>query len=116
VLSETIGTPPRGTYLRSIVDQERQESDVREDWTVGDPPNEDEWILSGPGIDDDLSDTSIERSGDRGHVESTFPGGVDHTTAAYGGGGVGVALMGVIALIRRRRARTRIDDLDGETD
>lgn len=86
---------------------------MREDWSVGEPPNEDEWTLSGPGIDDDASDTSVVRPEDREHVESTFPGGVDHTTAAYGGGGIGVALMGVIALIRRRRARVRMNELDG---
>ena len=41
-----------------------------------------------------------------------LPGGVDHTTAAVGPGGLGVALLGIGGVLRRRRNRRRHESLD----
>jgi hypothetical protein len=69
--------------------------------------------LGGPADDD------LEYSGPGDEVEpvlpapdSTFPGGVDHTTAAAGAGALGIVLLWLVGVVKRRRTRRRLHELD----
>lgn len=62
-------------------------------------PVDDDLVLSGPG--DDRATGADERR----LADETLPGGLDHTSAAVGAGGVGVALLGLAGVLERRRDR-----------
>jgi len=66
---------------------------------------DDDLVLSGPG-DDDPTGAVEGRLAD-----GPLPGGLDHTTAAVGAGGVGVALLGFAGVLKRRRDRRRRSSL-----
>jgi hypothetical protein len=69
-----------------------------------DGPEEHELELSGPGHDgrdDELQLPSVY-----------LPGGVDHTTAAVGGGSLGLVLLGIAGVFKRRWTRRRYETLD----
>lgn len=69
-------------------------------------PTDEDLELSGPG-DDGATGT------DGRHLpDGSLPGGIDHTTAAVGAGGVGVALLGIAGALKRRRNRRRQASLD----
>ncbi len=69
-----------------------------------DGPADDELELSGPG-DEDADDGRLM-------PDAYLPGGVDHTTAAVGAGGLGLVLLGVAGFFKRRQARRRYGNLD----
>jgi hypothetical protein len=71
-----------------------------EDLRALDGPADHELEFSGPG-DDDGHDSE--------HLmpDAHLPGGVDHTTAAVGGGSLGLVLLGVAGAFKRRWARRR---------
>ena len=72
--------------------------------------------LQGP-VDDDLVLSGLGDDGatgaDQRHLaDGSLPGGLDHTTAAVGAGGVGVALLGLAGVLKRRRDCRRRASLD----
>jgi MYXO-CTERM domain-containing protein len=44
--------------------------------------------------------------------DAYLPGGVDHTTAAVGGGSLGLVLLGIAGAFKRRWTRRRYKTLD----
>jgi hypothetical protein len=71
-----------------------------------DGPADEELAYSGPGNG---------HAGDRheGSLPSVhLPGGVDHTTVAVGAGSLGLALLGISGIFKRRRNRRRYESLD----
>jgi hypothetical protein len=73
-----------------------------------DGPEDHELEFSGPGDDDGRHD-------ERPMPDTGLPGGVDHTTAAVGGGSLGLVLLGIAGAFKRRWARRRYTTLDDET-
>ncbi|MFO7778566.1 MAG: hypothetical protein R6V28_09455 [Nitriliruptoraceae bacterium] len=69
-------------------------------------PVDDDLVLSGPG------DDGATGADGRHLADGSLPGGLDHTTAAVGAGGVGVALLGLAGVLKRRRDRRRRASLD----
>jgi hypothetical protein len=69
-----------------------------------DGPADHELEFSGPGDDG--------RDDDQLLADAHLPGGVDHTTAAVGGGSLGLVLLGVAGAFKRRWARRRYRTLD----
>jgi hypothetical protein len=70
-----------------------------------DGPPEDELEYAGPGEGGDGIDAAAPDT-------ALLPGGVDHTTAAVGGGTVGMVLLGIAGVFKRRWARRRYAELD----
>jgi hypothetical protein len=70
-----------------------------------DGPEDHELELSGPGDDHGRDDERLLPSAD-------LPGGVDHTTAAVGGGSLGLVLLGIAGVFKRRWTRRRYETLD----
>jgi hypothetical protein len=70
-----------------------------------DGPADHELGFFGPG-DDDGHDS------ERPMPDAHLPGGVDHTTAAVGGGSLGLVLLGIAGAFKRRWARRRYRTLD----
>lgn len=70
-----------------------------------DGPADHELAFSGPG-------DGVGRDEDRVMPDTGLPGGVDHTTAAVGAGSVGLVLLGIAGIFKRRRARRRYEMLD----
>jgi hypothetical protein len=70
-----------------------------------DGPADHELGFSGPG-DDDGPDDELPMS------DAYLPGGVDHTAAAVGGGSLGLVLLGIAGVFKRRWARRRYRTLD----
>lgn len=68
-------------------------------------PRDEDLVLTGPG-DEVVDPASLDAASD-------LPGGVDHTTAAVGAGSLGIALLGLAGVLRRRRDRRRREQLDG---
>ena len=66
----------------------------------------DDLVLSGPGDD---GATGVD---ERRLADGSLPGGLDHTTAVVGAGGVGEALLGLAGVLKRRRDRRRRASLD----
>jgi hypothetical protein len=69
-----------------------------------DGPADDDLEYSGPGHDG--TEPVLPAS------DPAFPGGVDHTTAAAGAGALGIVLLWLVGLVKRRRTRRRLQDLD----
>jgi hypothetical protein len=69
-------------------------------------PAEEDLELSGPG-DDGPTGADVRHLPD-----GSLPGGIDHTTAAVGADGVGVAMLGIAGALKRRRKRRRQAALD----
>lgn len=69
-------------------------------------PADEDLELSGPG------DGAAAGSDRRLVPDPSLPGGVDHTTAAVGAGGVGLTLLGLAGAGRRWRSRRRRSSLD----
>jgi MYXO-CTERM domain-containing protein len=101
---------------RSVSRSDRNEMDPRPDEPIRtgadnslralEGPAEEDLELSGPG-DGDGAGTDERLMRDR-----SLPGGVDHTTAVVGAGGMGLALLGIAGAIRRRRNHQRRTSLD----
>jgi len=71
-----------------------------------DGPADEDLELSGP------SDGAATGADERFVPDRSLPGGVDHTTAAVGAGGIGLALLGIAGAIKRGRIRRRRTSLD----
>jgi MYXO-CTERM domain-containing protein len=69
-----------------------------------DGPADEDLEFSGPG--------DGEGADERALPEASLPGGVDHTTAAVGGGSLGLVLLGIAGAFTRRRNRRRYESLD----
>jgi hypothetical protein len=71
-----------------------------------DGPADEDLEFSGPGVGvaDDI--------GGRGLPDTSLPGGVDHTTAAVGAGSIGLVLLGIAGVFKRRRNRRNYEALD----
>jgi hypothetical protein len=84
----------------------------RRDRPTGPADHEGLRALDGP-VDD-----ALEYSGPGGDGEDPMfpdqrlPGGLDHTTAAVGGGTLGLVLLGIAGAFKRRSIRRRYDTLD----
>jgi hypothetical protein len=65
-----------------------------------DGPEEHELEFSGPGDDNGRNDERLM-------PDAYLPGGVDHTTAAVGGGSLGLVLLGIAGACKRRWTRRR---------
>lgn len=74
-------------------------------WGALGGPADHELEFSGPG-------EGRGRGDDRLTPDPYLPGGVDHTTAAVGAGSVGLVLLGVAGLLKRRWGRRRYELLD----
>jgi hypothetical protein len=70
-----------------------------------DGPEDHELEFSGPGGEN-------RRDDQRPLPDTYLPGGVDHTTAAVGGGSLGLVLLGIAGAFKRRWARRRYKTLD----
>jgi hypothetical protein len=70
-----------------------------------DGPEDHELEFSGPGEENG-------RDEERLMPDAYLPGGVDHTTAAVGGGSLGLVLLGIAGAFKRRWARRRYKNLD----
>jgi hypothetical protein len=70
-----------------------------------DGPADDDLELSGPGLGGTGGDEPLP-------VDPRLPGGVDHTTAAVGAGALGIVLLGITGVFKRRWARRRSQQLD----
>jgi hypothetical protein len=82
---------------------EPAQDEVRERLRGLDGPGDDELEFSGPGL----------RGGDDQLLpDPDLPGGVDHTTAAVGAGALGIVLLGIAGVFKRRWSRRRYEDLD----
>jgi hypothetical protein len=66
-------------------------------------PADHELVLSGP---------DGEGGDGRPMPDGSLPGGVDHTTAAVGAGGLGLVLLGIAGAFKRRSIRRRYETLD----
>jgi hypothetical protein len=71
-----------------------------------DGPADHELEFFGPGEEDGRDDDL------RLVPDAHLPGGVDHTTAAVGGGSLGLVLLGITGAFKRLRARRRYEVLD----
>jgi hypothetical protein len=69
-----------------------------------DGPADEELEYFGPGHEADDAEPPV--------ATSDLPGGVDHTTAAVGGGALGMVLLGIAGVFKRRWARRRYEALD----
>jgi hypothetical protein len=86
----------------------------REDPAEQEPP-EGLGALDGPADHDlEYSGPGDGHEGDRERLlpDPSLPGGLDHTTAAVGGGSVGLVLLGIAGAFKRRWARRRYETLD----
>jgi hypothetical protein len=70
-----------------------------------DGPEDHELECSGPGHGNGRDDERLM-------PDAYLPGGVDHTTAAVGGGSLGLVLLGIAGAFKRRWARRRYKALD----
>jgi hypothetical protein len=70
-----------------------------------DGPDDHELEFSGPGDENGRDDERLM-------PDTYLPGGVDHTTAAVGGGSLGLVLLGIAGAFKRRWARRRYETLD----
>ena len=70
-----------------------------------DGPEDHELEFSGPGHENGRDDEHLM-------PDASLPGGVDHTTAAVGGGSLGLVLLGIAGAFKRRWARRRYETLD----
>lgn len=69
-----------------------------------DGPADDELEFSGPGLGGEGDNPLL--------TDPHLPGGVEHTTAAVGAGALGMVLLGIAGVFKRRWARRRYKDLD----
>jgi hypothetical protein len=83
---------------------EPDQSEIDQRLRALDGPADDELELSGPGLDG-VGDERLV-------MDPHLPGGVDHTTAAVGAGALGMVLLGIAGVFKRRWARRRYQDLD----
>jgi hypothetical protein len=70
-----------------------------------DGPEDHELEFSGPGDGNGRDDERLM-------PDACLPGGVDHTTAAVGGGSLGLVLLGIAGAFKRRWTRRRYKTLD----
>jgi hypothetical protein len=68
-------------------------------------PQDHELEFSGPGDENGRDDERLM-------PDAYLPGGVDHTTAAVGGGNLGLVLLGIAGAFKRRWTRRRYKTLD----
>jgi MYXO-CTERM domain-containing protein len=69
-----------------------------------DGPADEDLAFSGPGDAEGVDRRLLP--------DSFLPGGVDHTTAAAGAGGLGLVLLGIAGAFTRRGKRRRFASLD----
>lgn len=70
-----------------------------------DGPADEDLEFFGPG-------GAVDGLDGRGLPDASLPGGVDHTTAAVGAGSIGLVLLGIAGVFKRRRNRRDREALD----